>query len=87
MIKFTHDTKHIKPTEEYRNSWFLNYDVDVIKRFWYEEEEEEFYHHVVRRCGSYKDIPKAISKNISTTKPLTIATNSISIMNFFLNII
>ena len=67
MLKFSHDTKHIKPIEEYKSSWFLNYDVDVIKRFWYEEEEAS-HHHVVRRCGSYKHILKALLKICCNTK-------------------
>ena len=55
MIKFINETKHIKLIEKYKEHWFLDYDVDVIKRFWYNE-NEEFYHHVVREFAIYKDI-------------------------------
>ena len=55
MIKFINETKHIKLIEKYKEHWFLDYDVDVIKRFCYNE-NEEFYHHVVREFAIYKDI-------------------------------
>ena len=61
MIKFINDTKHIKLIETYKEHWLLNYDVDVIKRFWYDE-DEEFYHDVARQVARYKDILLSIFK-------------------------
>ena len=59
MIKFINDTKHIQLIEAYKSYWFLNYDVDVIKRFWYDE-DEEFHHQVVRQYSTYKSLIRTI---------------------------
>ena len=61
MINFINDTKHIRLIETYKEHWLLNYDVDVIKRFWYDE-DEEFYHDVARQVARYKDILLSIFK-------------------------
>ena len=59
MIKFINDTKHIQLIEAYKSYWFLNYDVDVIKRFWYDE-DEEFHHQVVRQYSTYRSLIRTI---------------------------
>ena len=67
MIKFINDTKHIQLIEAYKAYWFLNYDVDVIKCFWYEE-DEEFHHHGVRQYSTYKSLLRTILEIYFTNK-------------------
>ena len=67
MIKFINETRHIKIIEAYKAYWFLNYDVDVIKRFWYDE-DEEFHHHGVRQYSTYKNLLRTILEIYFTNK-------------------
>ena len=67
MIKFINDTKHIHLIEAYKAYWFLNYDVDVIKCFWYDE-DDEFHHHGVRQHSTYKSLLRTILEIYFTNK-------------------